>query len=137
MELLTVLNDYNAKNREEIHLIPFFYFLFWLEINIIIFLFSWKLRLVGPVEQLVNLEWSIYMCLYIYCHSKCRGVVLNFGEVSRYCTWVLYFKDYNNNTDFRQKNKFKHFWWLAPQEAENGTFLENWLKKITSFAYNR
>ena len=28
MELLTVLNDYNAKNREEIHLIPFFYFLF-------------------------------------------------------------------------------------------------------------
>ena len=56
MEILTVLNDYNAKNREEIHLTPFFYFLFWLEINIIIFLFSRKLRSVGPVE-LINLEW--------------------------------------------------------------------------------
>ena len=57
MEILTVLNYYNAKNREEIHLTPFFYFLFWLEINIIIFLFSRKLRSVGPIEQLINLEW--------------------------------------------------------------------------------
>ena len=60
MEILTVLNDYNTKNREEIHLTPFFYFLFWLEINIIIFLFSWKLLSVGPVEQLINLEWPKY-----------------------------------------------------------------------------
>ena len=79
MEILTVLNDYNAKNREEIHLTPFFYFLFWLEINII-FLFSRKLRSVGPVEQLINLEGlslrrtsNFVMCLlkFVYtCHFR-------------------------------------------------------------------
>ena len=57
MAILTVLNDNNAKNCEEIHLTPFSYFLFWFEINIIIFLFSRKLQSVGPIEQLINLEW--------------------------------------------------------------------------------
>ena len=57
MEILTVLNDYNTKNHEEIHLTLFFYFLLWLEINIIICLLSQKLQSVGPVEQLINLEW--------------------------------------------------------------------------------
>ena len=57
MEILTVLNDSNAKTCEEIHLTPFFYFSFWLEINIIIFLFSRKLQSVGTIEQLINLEW--------------------------------------------------------------------------------
>ena len=57
METQTVLNDYNAKNHEEIHLTPFFYFFIWLEINVILFLFSQKLQSVGPVEQLINLEW--------------------------------------------------------------------------------
>ena len=72
MEILTVLNDYNTKNREEIHLTPFFYFSFWLEIDIIIFLFSGKLQLVGPIEQLINLEWSYSLvtqmkesCMYL------------------------------------------------------------------------
>ena len=57
MEILTVLNDCNAKNHEEINLTPFFYFFFWLEIDISTFLFSQKLWSAGPVEQIINLEW--------------------------------------------------------------------------------
>ena len=36
-------------------------------------------------------------------------MVLIFGGVSRYYTWVFYFKNYNSNTDFRQKKKVEVF----------------------------
>ena len=92
MEILTVLNDYNAKNREEIHLTPFFYFLFWLEINIIIFLFSQKLQSVGPVEQLINLEWPY-------------SLVTQMKESCMYLSGQLFFKTPNKTLKFQVKFK--------------------------------
>ena len=54
------------------------------------------------------------------------AMVLIFGGISRYCTSGFFFKDYNRNTDFRQKKEvFKCFWWVAPQKFGDGTFLEN------------
>lgn len=51
------------------------------------------------------------------------SMILIFGGVSRFCTWVLYFKDYNRTIHISsEKRKFKHFWQLAPQQTENSTF---------------
>ena len=53
-------------------------------------------------------------------------MVLIFGGVSRYCTSVFYFKDYNTAIQISdKKRKFKCFWWVAPQKFGDGTFLEN------------
>ena len=42
-------------------------------------------------------------------------MVLNFGGVSRYYTWVFNFKGYNTVIQISgKKRKFKSFWWLAP-----------------------
>ena len=42
-------------------------------------------------------------------------MVLNFGGVSRYCTWAFNFKGYNTVIQISgKKRKFKSFWWLAP-----------------------
>ena len=54
------------------------------------------------------------------------GMVLTFSRVSRYYTWIFYFKVYNTAIQISsKKRKFKCFWWLAPQKTENSFFLEN------------
>ena len=55
-----------------------------------------------------------------------EGMVLICGRVSRFCTWVFYFKDYKK-TQISGRN-FRHFWQLAPQKSENGTFSGKFIK---------
>ena len=48
-----------------------------------------------------TMGWSFFTVLYI----GVGGMVLVFGWVSRYCTWVFYFKDYNTAIQISVKRK--------------------------------
>ena len=53
-------------------------------------------------------------------------IVLIFCGVSRYYTWVFYFKDYNTARQISGRNRQSdRVWWLVTQKTENDTFLEN------------
>ena len=62
-------------------------------------------------------------------------MALVFCGISRFCTWVFYFKDYNIKQISGKKMKFRHFWWLAPQKAENGTFSGKFIKNYKFHVY--
>ena len=75
--------------------------------------------------------WVFFTVLYI----GVGGMVLIFGWVSRYCTWVFYFKDYNTAIQISVKRKKLAFLVVSTTKNRKWLFSGKLIKLIANFTY--
>ena len=85
-------------------------------------------------------ELNTILCLISWEQKKVCQLIVGVGvwvKVFRFCSWVLYFKDYITTTqNCGQKVTFHYFWWLAPQNSKNLFFLQKSVKNQDPDGYH-